>query len=173
MALIFLDLETTGLDPQTSRILEIAAARVDNQLNPVSGFTAIVRPIEPVERLPIVDKVREMHTVNGLLAEIAGPAAIRLMDVAAPFLAWIDAQGPETHTLAGDSVHFDMSFLRVWLPYVAARFSHRLLDVSAFRVAREYRGMPECPVQGGGHRAQSDTLASIAKARWHLSRITA
>ena len=57
------------------------------------------------------------------------------------------------------------------MPRVSVLFSHRLLDVSAFRVARAAIGLPDCDVIGGGHRAQSDVVASIAKCKWHLSRL--
>lgn len=171
MNVVFLDLETTGLDPATDRILEIAAARVNERLEPVDGFTAVVRP-NPGIGLAMDDYVREMHTKNGLLAEL--DRGQTLVEVTKPFCEWLQRQrnGDEKLTLAGDSVHFDLSFLRSWIPTAAVHFSHRLLDISAFRVAREFCGAEACPiVSSSGHRAQGDVLASIAKARWHLSRV--
>ena len=47
----------------------------------------------------------------------------------------------------------------------------RLLDVSAFRVAREVLGYPAQDFGPAAHRAQADVMASIAKCRWHLSRL--
>lgn len=173
MALIFLDLETTGLNPSHDRILEIAAAAVDAQLNPVSGFGTLIQP-NPGVSLGMDEYVTKMHAENGLLAELQNGAGVSLSDAIQGFCAWLNAQPRNEdgkHTLAGDSVHFDLGFLRAWLPTAVGFFSHRLLDVSAFRVARAYMGSPACPVVGGGHRAQSDVLASIAKARWHFSRI--
>lgn len=173
MALIFLDLETTGLHAHTDRILEIAAAVVDEQLNPISGFTAVIKPPDGVEIANLIASVdpvvREMHHKNGLWNEL--PHGRTLSEVTAGFCGWLAGHKGRPHTLAGDSVHFDLAFLKSWLPVAAMAFSHRLLDVSAFRVARDLCGRQACPIAGGGHRAQSDVMASIAKARWHLSRI--
>ncbi len=171
LKVIFLDIETTGLDPANDRILEVAAALVDAQLNPIDGFVSVIRPSAP---LPAMDPyVQEMHTKNGLFSELE--SAPGMPDVNKALCDWLCAHaGGEKAalTLAGNSVHFDLSFLKSWMPVAAQWFSHRLLDVSAFGVGRVYAGMEKCPlVAASNHRAQGDVLASIAQARWYLSRM--
>jgi oligoribonuclease (3'-5' exoribonuclease) len=152
-------------------ILEVAAARVSPLLEIESTFHAVISPgksgvgldwgqLDPV--------VQEMHAANGLRAEIEAGGGHAFSAVYDGLKAWLEG-GP--HTLAGDSVHFDYRWLLNEMPHVAACFSHRLLDVSAFRVARELCGFEGCPIAPGGHRAWPDVQASIAKARWHLSRV--
>lgn len=171
MAVIFLDLETSGLDPSTDRILEIAAARVDGNLNPVDGFACVILPNPGIVACP-PGVAYDMHSRNGLLDEIRQGQGVTLAECMRPFSEWLDRQGEGLHTLAGNSVHFDLAFLRSWCAPIAARFSHRLLDVSAFGVARAYTGLDPCPLAAGDrHRAQGDVLYSIAAARWHLSRL--
>jgi oligoribonuclease len=172
MKVIFLDIETTGLDPASDKILEVACALVDSQLNPIDGFTSVIRP---ATLLPPMDPyVQEMHTKNSLFVECStGPT---MPDVNKALCDWLytHAGGQKASlTLAGNSVHFDLSFLKAQLPIAAQWFSHRLLDVSAFRVGREYIGLDKCPlVAASAHRACGDVEASIAQARWYLSRVT-
>lgn len=172
MQLVFLDFETTGLDPVRDQPLEIAAALVDHQLNPVSGYTSVIVPPHAIDGSKLDPFVIEMHTKNGLWSELREGKGLALSVVQDSFDAWLGAAAPGSLTLCGDSVHFDRAFLRNWfLPQTFAKFSHRLLDVSAFRVAREYMQMPAVHIEGA-HRAGADVLASIAKARYHLSRIS-
>lgn len=181
MALIFLDIETTGLDPVRDMILELAALRVDvNTFEPSDGFQAVISPQKSGVDMPRPDEyVTRMHTANGLFAEIAAGGGFAFGEVYAGLKAWLEnipdwKDGGLLHTLAGDSVHFDLGFLKIEMPDVAALFSHRLFDVSAFRVARELRGLPPCDIVGATqHRAAPDVMASIGKARWHLSRVVA
>ena len=169
---ICLDLETTGLDPAKDRILEIAAARVNERLEPVDGFSCVIRPNDGIA-LVMDEYVTRMHTGNGLLAALPGGVTLSDANVGlCAFLARHGEPGNAKLTLAGDSVHFDLGFLRSWLPVAAARFSHRLLDTTAFLTARAYMLLPACPLAGTHlHRATDDVMASIAKARWHMSRI--
>ncbi len=171
MDLVFLDLETTGLYPNKDQILEIAAVRVDAQLNPVSGFHSLVRPANELMPQSIDPFVIEMHTKNGLWAELQALPDSNFSIACAAFREWLGDVPQASITLAGDSVHFDLGFLKTWMPHVSEAFSHRLLDVSAFRVAREFCGLPACEIVGSQtHRAKDDVMCSIAKARWHLSR---
>lgn len=162
--LVFFDLETTGLNPNRDVILEVAACAVDARLEPVSGFAVVLfRPRGHV--YPLADDyVRQMHTTNGLWSECEASPHDHATATAA-LSSWLDGLGPAPHTLAGDSVHFDLSFLRAQMPDVASRFSHRLLDVSAFRVAREVLGFEKVDFGASSHRAQGDVMASIAKAK--------
>lgn len=178
--IVFLDIETTGLSPRNDLILEVAGAAVDATLTPVAGFASVIHRPHGDTIARCDDFVKQMHTGNGLFRECdaADPQERGLVAVTDALVAWLDALTPHTpgrpaHTLAGDSVHFDRSFLQESMPRVADRFSHRLLDVSAFRVAREVLGLPGFDAGPVAHRAQADVMASIAKARWHLSRVVA
>ena len=64
--LIFLDIETTGIDPHIDAILEVYAQPVDEYtLKPIADpFHAVIRH-EDWSFLP--DKVYQMHQANGLL----------------------------------------------------------------------------------------------------------
>ncbi len=161
--MIFLDLETTGLNPASDLILEVACMQVDPQLNPVRGFSAVIHRTG----LVMDAFVRDMHTKNGLIAACEA-STTGLVEVTDALCEWLP---PGKSILAGSSVYFDLGFLKASMPRVADRFGHRLFDVSAIDVGRRWTGLPDCDIHHGAHRAESDVLASIAKARWHMSRV--
>lgn len=172
--IVFLDLETTGLDPISDRILEVAALAVEpapppEYLRPLRGVCSVIKP-SPGIQLNMDSYVQNMHTRNGLLAAVEAEG-VPLGEAQKELCAFLASEkGP--HTLAGNSVHFDLGFLRSWMPVAAEHFSHRLLDVSAISLARHAVGLSDCPIHAGdAHRAQGDVLTSIAKARWFMSRM--
>ncbi len=170
-----LDLETSGLDEQNDQILEVAA--VFGSIND-GKFTESAR-FERV--LPLITRVEDwheaviaMHSANGLIGEAIkakksheavgkfarDPFEACDLDLltAAPRLPHHKARW----TLLGNSVHFDLRFVRRVFSQFAARLSHRVLDVSSTRLFCESLGMPY--VKGDvPHRAMPDVLGSIAQ----------
>ena len=164
--LIFLDLETTGLNPQDDLVLEIAMIAVDDRFNEVATFErVIVRLPKDLDRR-MNDFVREMHTANGLLedtrphVEGKGVPQWNAYDDAC---SWLPT-APDRLILAGNSIHFDRRFLREDYPDFEDRFYRRMFDVSAFLVAAQTYELP-IPEQESGHRALADCRRSIAFAK--------
>lgn len=175
---IWLDLETTGLlgdgpsGPQPGdlygdgQVLEWAAVLCeddrDGDFAEVAAYTAVIKPERP---LVMSDFVRAMHTRNGLLADV-DRATATVADADA-FLAGICEElgaKPRTISLAGNSVHFDAAWIRVWMPQFAAYLSHRVFDVSTLIRAMQTWGSGFARVDPA-HRALDDVRQSIAAAR--------
>ena len=138
--LIWADLETGGLNPRAEQILEIALVATVGPDFEASGhvFTCLVKPKRVGDLYTQVGSwANEQHTKSGLIAE-AEQKGISETQAEQDVLAWLKGrQRPgERFVLAGSSVHFDMEFLRVRMPLVAKLFTHRLLDVSALKLAR-------------------------------------
>lgn len=170
---VWLDLETTGLDPDTCEILEIAFRFCPGgplAISTVNFARTLPSRIDPLTWDPFV---REMHTKNGLLEEcgIMKFDAGQLGRTEAEILRLLGRPIPRSLTLAGDSVHFDYGFLKKYMPDLAKCFSHRLFDVSAISKAAQDVGYVERE-RVTAHRAMSDVLASIARydaiKAWHL-----
>jgi oligoribonuclease len=168
MRLIYLDLETTGLDPVKGKILEVAAAVADLSAPfDLGAFLTRVLPLAESEYGLMDDYVRNMHTKNGLLVECVQSTA-KLADVEQELLDLLPTPGTyereDTPTLAGSSIHFDHAWLKVHMPTFAKRVSHRHYDVSAVKLFCRSLGMTKPPV-AEAHRAEPDVRESVAHAK--------
>lgn len=165
MKLIWLDLETTGLDPIRDHILEVAWAVAEIErpfdIGPMKSHVlrctqSFIDTFSPF--------IREMHTKNGLIDEL--PSGDSFVDVFRNLLEDVpEVEDKEDKpTLAGASVHFDLGFLRANMPGVAGRLSHRVYDTSAVKLFCRSMGMPK-PLRGEAHRAASDVLEAVQQAK--------
>lgn len=160
---IWCDLETGGLEPRHHQILEIALVETSGPaLEVVDTFVRLVRPTTVGGIYTQVGEFAEaMHRKSRLLAEAEAGGSSQSV-VGLDILQWL--QDPERQyrrrgepfVMGGSSVHFDMGFLREKLPAVAKLFSHRLLDVSALKLARNVQiGLPID--EGFARTSQGDT----------------
>jgi oligoribonuclease len=179
--LLWIDTETTGLDPEKCKLLEVALVVTTNELDVCWEHSWVLpHPIET--RDEAVEYVQKMHDTNGLWKDCEGEyaRAIALYNPADPQTHF--TKGVESEILremrkwteagstpiCGSTIAFDRRFLEVNMPSVAAHFSYRNLDVSVFtelscRWAPEvYKARP----QGGGHRALPDIKVSIEMLRY-------
>ncbi len=161
-----LDLETSGLHEQNDQILEVAAifgSIVDGKFVESKRFERV---------LPLTTNIEDwhpaviaMHSKNGLLAEaIAAKKEGRFGNALVECdreLAQVAGYG-KRWTLLGNSVHFDLRFVRRVFPTFASRLSHRCFDISATRLFCESLGMVTEPAEVP-HRAMADVLGSIAQ----------
>lgn len=132
--LLWLDVETTGLDLR-DHLLEVGLVVTDENLNAVDQASRVLH-IDGHARERSDPVVQDMHDKNGLWVECAHSNWHSLSDLFEPLFDrwWPDPK--DQVVLAGRNV---ASFDRRWLerhaaPSVLARFHHRHLDLTTFRI---------------------------------------
>ncbi|GAB1311185.1 Phosphatidylinositol 3,4,5-trisphosphate-dependent Rac exchanger 2 protein [Madurella fahalii] len=176
-ALVWIDCEMTGLDPDREEIIEIYCLITDGQLNLLdnSGFGAVVHQTR--ERMEQMDEwCTRVHGESGLTATVIN-SKVTPEQAADDLLAYIQKHVPARGValLAGNSVHADRAFLRKE-PYrkVLDHLDYRILDVSSLKEAAR-RWCPEvasaAPRKKCLHEARADILESIEEARYYKTAI--
>ena len=160
--LVWLDMEMTGLDPETDVPLQLAVIITDSELVELDHVEYVIwQPDEILDRMQPI--VRKMHADNGLTKAVK-KSEMSLHEVEKKVLAllgrWVK---PGEGILAGNSIHQDRRFLQRYFPAVNGYLHYRMVDVSTIKeLARRWYG-PEAlaPKETSDHTALSDTRASI------------
>ncbi|MGC9529229.1 MAG: oligoribonuclease [Candidatus Bipolaricaulaceae bacterium] len=167
--LVWMDLETTGLDPQTGTILEIATLVTDKDLNVLSKGPALVIH-QPPEVLAGMDPwARRQHQASGLLQEVHA-STVTLGQAEEETLAAVRRLcPPRACPLCGSSICLDRRFLLRHMPKLNAHLSYRHVNVTTVKeLAR--RWFPDRVHRNGHqprHRALADVLASLDELRFY------
>jgi oligoribonuclease len=159
--LLWVDLEMTGLDPQTDVILEIAAEVTDFTFKTLASYEAVI--YQPDEKLAQMNEwAQKQHAVSGLTERIRNGGRPET-DVMHELVGFISAQfGDEPAVLAGNSIHNDRNFIKRWWPEVDDMLHYRMLDVSAWKVLMQAKYNVAFDKKDV-HRAFDDIQASIAE----------
>jgi oligoribonuclease len=171
--LIWIDMEMSGLVPDTDRILEIALLLTDAQLNVVAEGPVLVLH-QPDEVLAAMDSWNTgVHGKSGLVDKVK---ASRLDEatVEAQMLAFLVEHVPTgVSPMCGNSICQDRRFLARWMPKLEAWFHYRNVDVSTLKELVK-RWKPEAAkglMKEGKHEAMADILDSIEELKFYRKTI--
>jgi oligoribonuclease len=171
--LIWIDMEMTGLVPDTDRIIEIALLVTDSQLNLIAeGPVLVVR--QPDEVLGAMDSWnRSVHGKSGLVEKVK---ASTLDEATAErrTIEFLSQHVPAgVSPMCGNSICQDRRFLARWMPKLEAFFLYRNLDVSTLKELVK-RWKPEI-VKGmkkeGKHEALADIYESIEELKYYRKAV--
>jgi oligoribonuclease len=166
--LLWIDIETTGLDPYGDAMLEIAAMVTDRDLKIVAPLRNHVLH-HCTDSLEMSDYVWKMHSVSGLLDEVyrSDIDSVRWRrDVEDALCLWLSGIAePGTLTPAGNSVNFDVGFLRVHMPRLYGMLHYRQLNVSSIALCAGW-WFGDLFEKQKTHRTASDLLESYGELCW-------
>jgi oligoribonuclease len=131
--LIWIDMEMTGLQPDSDRIIEIALVVTDAQLTVLAESQVWVLH-QPDEVLDAMDSWNKgTHKKTGLIEKVraSGLAEATVEAGAIEFLAQHVA--PNASPMCGNSICQDRRFLARWMPQLESYFHYRNLDVSTLK----------------------------------------
>jgi len=171
--LLWLDLETTGLDIETRVILEIATIITDKDLNVVAeGPDLVIHQPESV--LGSLDAwCQQQHGASGLI-KASRESAVSLRQAEEQTLAFVRAHCPRgCCPLCGNSICFDRRFLIRYMPKLNEHLNYRNVDVSTVKelVHRWHPKLKLKVEKESQHRALVDIRESIEELRFYRERV--
>jgi len=171
--LVWIDMEMTGLQPDSDRIIEIALLVTDPQLELLAeGPVLVVR--QPDSVLEAMDSWnRSVHKKSGLIDRVRA-SAMTEAQAESEALAFLAQHVPAASSpMCGNSICQDRRFLARWMPALEAFFHYRNLDVSTLKELVK-RWKPEA-VKGfakeGKHEALADILESIEELKYYRKTV--
>ena len=167
--LVWIDLEMTGLNPDSDTILEIATIVTDADLNEVAeGPVYAIR--HPEAALKAMDDWnREHHGASGLWDRVLR-SSTDLRDAESGTLQFLEQwTTPGSSPLCGNSICQDRRFMFRLMPELERWFHYRNLDVSTLKelAARWAPQLLEGLNKENRHEALSDIRESIEELRYY------
>jgi oligoribonuclease len=170
--LIWIDMEMSGLDPDSDRILEIAVIVTDSQLNTVAEGPVMVVHQPDAVLAAMDDWNRSTHAKSGLTEKVKAATHTEAQAESRVLAFLAEHVPPKISPMCGNSVHQDRRFLARYMPQLEAYFLYRNLDVSTLKELAK-RWKPEIMaglVKHGKHEALADIYESIEELKYYRER---
>ncbi len=165
--LVWLDMEMTGLFPDTDRVIEIAMVVTDGELNVVSEAPTLVihQPDSVLDAMD--DWNKSTHGKSGLIERVKA-SALNEAEAEAQCLDFLMQYVPSrTSPMCGNSICQDRRFMARWMPKLEDYFHYRNIDVSTLKeLARRWKpDMAKGVKKHGKHEALADIYESIEEMK--------
>ena len=171
--LIWIDMEMTGLQPDSDRIIEIALLVTAPDLSTVAQGPVLVvhQPDEVLEAMDAWNK--GTHGRSGLIDKVKASTLDEAQAERAALEFLAEHVPANASPMCGSSICQDRRFLARWMPRLEAHFHYRNLDVSTLKELAK-RWKPEVMkgfVKQSKHEALADILESIEELKYYRRTI--
>ncbi len=167
--LIWIDLEMTGLNPDSDLIIEIATVVTDKDLNILAQGPVLAIHQSDAALAAMDDWNQKHHGQSGLIDRVKA-STINEVEAERLTIEFLKQWVPEnTSPICGNSIGQDRRFLYRYMPRLEAYFHYRNIDVSTLKELAA-RWAPE--VKNGfnkesTHQALDDIIESIEELRYY------
>jgi oligoribonuclease len=171
--LVWVDMEMSGLLPETDRILEIAMIVTDGDLNIVAeGPVLVVHQEDAVlDRMDAWNK--GTHGKSGLIDKVKA-STLSEAEVEAECLAFLKQHVKSSISpMCGNTIHQDRRFMNRYMPKLEAYFHYRNIDVSTIKELCK-RWQPEVAKgfsKQQAHTALADIIESVEELRYYREKL--
>ena len=167
--LIWIDLEMTGLNPDTDVIIEMATIVTDSDLNILATGPVIAVHQSDALLAGMDEWNTRTHGESGLTQRVRD-SKISTAEAEAQTIAFLEQWVPKGKSpICGNSIGQDRRFLCRYMPTLEAFFHYRNLDVSTLKILAE-RWAPQIKEgfqKKGTHQALDDIRESIAELQYY------
>lgn len=167
--LIWIDLEMTGLDPDSDLIIEIATIVTDKDLN-ILAQGPVLAVHQSDAALAAMDEWNQQHHGQSGLIERVKASTIDTAEAERQTIAFLQQWVPEkTSPICGNSIGQDRRFLYRYMPKLEAYFHYRNIDVSTVKelAARWAPQIKDGFQKASSHQALDDIIESIEELRYY------
>ena len=167
--LIWIDLEMTGLVPESDRIIEIATLVTDGELNLLAEGPVLAIHQPPAVLAAMDDWNQRHHGSSGLTRRVRD-SEVDEAEAERRTIAFLSQYVPaRTSPMCGNSICQDRRFLANYMPRLEAFFHYRNLDVSTLKeLARRWKPVIlEGLVKQDAHQAMADIKESLQELKYY------
>jgi oligoribonuclease len=167
--LIWIDMEMTGLRPDSDRIIEVALVVTDAALAVVAEAQVLVVHQDDATLGGMDSWNQSTHARTGLTDKVKASTLIE-KDVEERMLAFLREHVPaKASPMCGNTICQDRRFLARWMPELEDYFHYRNLDVSTLKELCK-RWQPDVArgwTKQGKHEALADIYESIDELKYY------
>jgi Oligoribonuclease (3''->5'' exoribonuclease) len=167
--LIWIDLEMTGLNPDSDLIIEIATVITDQNLNILAQGPVLAVHQSDAALAAMDDWNQQHHGQSGLIERVKA-STIDDAEAERQTIDFLKQWAPEyTSPLCGNSIGQDRRFLWRHMPKLEAYFHYRNIDVSTLKelASRWAPQVKEGFKKQSSHQALDDIIESIEELRYY------